>query len=218
MSESSAINGNHYEQLHQGRTKMYKSKVAVVLGAQWGDEGKGKVVDMLASDVDIVCRCQVRKKAKKCPRLISDKRRGNQCLGLVSLGQGHPAKQTGADPSICVFHQRRVIFFTTTIIALFGRRMLGRLPICIYQFWARHVAASVFRPWAVCPSVRASGACVGQPSSILVLSQPRSRLTCVCVYAVELAAWRIYGQIWSPRKIGGVLYYITSMISFLLMF
>jgi adenylosuccinate synthase len=35
-------------------------KVTVVLGAQWGDEGKGKVVDMLAIDADIVCRCQVR--------------------------------------------------------------------------------------------------------------------------------------------------------------
>ncbi|XP_043273699.1 adenylosuccinate synthetase [Venturia canescens] len=34
------------------------SKVTVVLGAQWGDEGKGKVVDMLASDADVVCRCQ----------------------------------------------------------------------------------------------------------------------------------------------------------------
>lgn len=33
--------------------------VTVVLGAQWGDEGKGKVVDMLAKDADIVCRCQV---------------------------------------------------------------------------------------------------------------------------------------------------------------
>lgn len=32
--------------------------VTVVLGAQWGDEGKGKVVDMLACNVDIVCRCQ----------------------------------------------------------------------------------------------------------------------------------------------------------------
>lgn len=31
------------------------------VGAQWGDEGKGKVVDMLATDVDVVCRCQVRK-------------------------------------------------------------------------------------------------------------------------------------------------------------
>lgn len=37
----------------------YNSKVTVVLGAQWGDEGKGKVVDMLATEVDIVCRCQV---------------------------------------------------------------------------------------------------------------------------------------------------------------
>lgn len=36
-----------------------ESKVTVILGAQWGDEGKGKVVDMLAADVDIVCRCQV---------------------------------------------------------------------------------------------------------------------------------------------------------------
>ncbi|XP_022209436.1 adenylosuccinate synthetase [Drosophila obscura] len=58
MSTTNAINGNLYEKLHQGRTKMYKSKVDVVLGAQWGDEGKGKVVDMLASEVDIVCRCQ----------------------------------------------------------------------------------------------------------------------------------------------------------------
>lgn len=37
----------------------FNSKVTVVLGAQWGDEGKGKVVDMIATDVDVVCRCQV---------------------------------------------------------------------------------------------------------------------------------------------------------------
>ncbi|KAH0622539.1 hypothetical protein JD844_024926 [Phrynosoma platyrhinos] len=35
------------------------NKVTVVLGAQWGDEGKGKVVDLLAQDADIVCRCQM---------------------------------------------------------------------------------------------------------------------------------------------------------------
>ncbi|KAK0132313.1 Adenylosuccinate synthetase isozyme 1 [Merluccius polli] len=34
------------------------NKVTVVLGAQWGDEGKGKVVDMLATEADLVCRCQ----------------------------------------------------------------------------------------------------------------------------------------------------------------
>ena len=33
--------------------------VTVVLGAQWGDEGKGKIVDLLATSADIVCRCQV---------------------------------------------------------------------------------------------------------------------------------------------------------------
>lgn len=37
----------------------FHKKVTVVLGAQWGDEGKGKVVDMLAAHADLVCRCQV---------------------------------------------------------------------------------------------------------------------------------------------------------------
>eukprot|EP00118_Oscarella_pearsei_P003055 m.12728 g.12728 ORF g.12728 m.12728 type:complete len:488 (+) comp24254_c0_seq1:1224-2687(+) len=32
--------------------------VFVIIGAQWGDEGKGKLVDQLASQADIVCRCQ----------------------------------------------------------------------------------------------------------------------------------------------------------------
>lgn len=32
--------------------------VTVVLGGQWGDEGKGKLVDLLAEKVDYVCRCQ----------------------------------------------------------------------------------------------------------------------------------------------------------------
>ncbi|TPX72714.1 adenylosuccinate synthase [Spizellomyces sp. 'palustris'] len=33
-------------------------KVTVVLGAQWGDEGKGKLVDILAQEIDVCCRCQ----------------------------------------------------------------------------------------------------------------------------------------------------------------
>ncbi|KAJ0173520.1 hypothetical protein K1T71_010669 [Dendrolimus kikuchii] len=40
------------------KTFKMENKVTVVLGAQWGDEGKGKVVDLLAVDADIVCRCQ----------------------------------------------------------------------------------------------------------------------------------------------------------------
>ena len=35
------------------------SQVSGVLGCQWGDEGKGKLVDILAQHFDIVARCQV---------------------------------------------------------------------------------------------------------------------------------------------------------------
>jgi adenylosuccinate synthase len=35
------------------------SQVCAVLGTQWGDEGKGKLVDILAQRYDIVARCQV---------------------------------------------------------------------------------------------------------------------------------------------------------------
>lgn len=35
---------------------MSDGKVSVVLGLQWGDEGKGKLVDILAAEADIVCR------------------------------------------------------------------------------------------------------------------------------------------------------------------
>lgn len=31
--------------------------MTVVLGTQWGDEGKGKLVDILAQDADVCCRC-----------------------------------------------------------------------------------------------------------------------------------------------------------------
>lgn len=34
-------------------------QVSGVLGCQWGDEGKGKLVDILAKHFDVVARCQV---------------------------------------------------------------------------------------------------------------------------------------------------------------
>uniref|UniRef100_A0A0A9YRM5 Adenylosuccinate synthetase n=1 Tax=Lygus hesperus TaxID=30085 RepID=A0A0A9YRM5_LYGHE len=40
------------------RTPPVQQGVTVVLGAQWGDEGKGKMVDLLAAESDLVCRCQ----------------------------------------------------------------------------------------------------------------------------------------------------------------
>jgi adenylosuccinate synthase len=33
-------------------------KLSIIIGAQWGDEGKGKWVDQIAKDIDIVCRFQ----------------------------------------------------------------------------------------------------------------------------------------------------------------
>jgi adenylosuccinate synthase len=36
---------------------MAAAAVTVVLGAQWGDEGKGKLVDILSAEVDICARC-----------------------------------------------------------------------------------------------------------------------------------------------------------------
>uniref|UniRef100_A0A8P4G9E1 Adenylosuccinate synthetase n=1 Tax=Dicentrarchus labrax TaxID=13489 RepID=A0A8P4G9E1_DICLA len=67
-SDSTMANGNGRETVPNGEPVLKRrresdpqeprNKVTVVLGAQWGDEGKGKVVDLLAMDADIVCRCQ----------------------------------------------------------------------------------------------------------------------------------------------------------------
>jgi adenylosuccinate synthase len=39
---------------------MASSNLAVVLGLQWGDEGKGKIIDYMAQNFDVCARCQVR--------------------------------------------------------------------------------------------------------------------------------------------------------------
>ena len=31
--------------------------VTIVLGSQWGDEGKGKLVDILSAEMDVCARC-----------------------------------------------------------------------------------------------------------------------------------------------------------------
>lgn len=55
-----SANGSHSNSNGMRPPAGNSNKVTVVLGAQWGDEGKGKLVDMLATDTDVVCRCQVR--------------------------------------------------------------------------------------------------------------------------------------------------------------
>lgn len=58
-SKQTAVNGDVSSISNPSKKSKMENKVAVVLGGQWGDEGKGKVVDLLAVNCDIVCRCQV---------------------------------------------------------------------------------------------------------------------------------------------------------------
>ena len=46
-----------YKENTTSNTKI-KMKIDVLLGLQWGDEGKGKIVDVLAPKYDIVTRFQ----------------------------------------------------------------------------------------------------------------------------------------------------------------
>jgi hypothetical protein len=43
----------------------FGAQVCVVLGTQWGDEGKGKLVDVLAQQYDVVARAQVRERGRQ---------------------------------------------------------------------------------------------------------------------------------------------------------
>ena len=58
MAESKFVNGTSTSMDTGSPGK--RTDVAVILGAQWGDEGKGKIVDLLCQKADVVCRCQVR--------------------------------------------------------------------------------------------------------------------------------------------------------------
>ncbi|CAL5341016.1 unnamed protein product [Camellia sinensis] len=59
-SSSSSPSAVAAEQASQGLSRIGSlSQVSGVLGCQWGDEGKGKLVDILAKHFDIVARCQV---------------------------------------------------------------------------------------------------------------------------------------------------------------
>ncbi|MEK7774509.1 MAG: adenylosuccinate synthase [Candidatus Zixiibacteriota bacterium] len=67
---------------------MKKNKNRVVVGLQWGDEGKGKIVDLLAADVDIIARCQGGANAGHTI-IINDKK---HVLRLIPSGIFHPGK------------------------------------------------------------------------------------------------------------------------------
>lgn len=74
------------------------SKIIVVIGAQWGDEGKGKIVDLLAEHFDIVARYQGGHNAGHSVQ-VGDK---SFVLHLLPSGIVHPGK-------ICVLGNGMVI-------------------------------------------------------------------------------------------------------------
>ncbi len=65
---------------------MKKNKI--VIGCQWGDEGKGKIVDLLASDADIIARFQGGANAGHTI-VVDDKK---YVLHLIPSGILHPGK------------------------------------------------------------------------------------------------------------------------------
>ena len=64
------------------------SKNRIILGCQWGDEGKGKIVDLLASDADIIARFQGGANAGHTI-IVEDKK---YVLHLIPSGIIHPGK------------------------------------------------------------------------------------------------------------------------------
>ena len=64
------------------------TKVIVVIGAQWGDEGKGKIVDLLAERFDVVARYQGGHNAGHSVK-VGDK---SYALHLIPSGIIHPGK------------------------------------------------------------------------------------------------------------------------------
>ena len=60
----------------------------VLVGAQWGDEGKGKIIDFLTEDVDVVVRYQGGSNAGHTVKVGAEK----YVLHLVPSGILHPGK------------------------------------------------------------------------------------------------------------------------------
>ena len=82
----------------------------VVVGAQWGDEGKGKIVDLLTQDADVVVRFQGGNNAGHTLVVGGEK----TVLHLIPAGILHPGKScvigngVVADPSVLVMEIDRL--------------------------------------------------------------------------------------------------------------
>src|SRR5438552_15450051 len=89
----------------------------VVVGAQWGDEGKGKVVDILAEHADVIVRYQGGNNAGHT--LVVDGRK--TVLHLVPSGVLHAGK-------VCVIGNGVVVDPGVLITEIDALRQRGYLP------------------------------------------------------------------------------------------
>ena len=99
-----------------------KNNLAVV-GGQWGDEGKGKIVDICAADFDVVARYQGGHNAGHTIRI------GEQrfILHLIPSGIFHPEKQCVIGPGVVL--DPLALFEETEVLAQAGVSVEGRLLV-----------------------------------------------------------------------------------------
>jgi adenylosuccinate synthase len=119
----------------------------VIVGAQWGDEGKGKIVDLLAQDSDVVCRYQGGPNAGhtiiaggetfKLRQVPSGVIAGKTCLigagcvvdPEVLLGELDELESRGLEPSVVVSGNAHLIMPWHVAIDRASERRLGNLQI-----------------------------------------------------------------------------------------
>jgi adenylosuccinate synthase len=121
----------------------------VIVGAQWGDEGKGKIVDLLAQDSDLVCRYQggpnaghtivVGEETYKIRQIPTGIIRGKACaIGAgcvvdpeVLIGEIDELEERGLQTEGLVFVSGNAHLIMPWHVALDGarERRLGRLQI-----------------------------------------------------------------------------------------
>jgi adenylosuccinate synthase len=90
-------------------------KTVAVVGTQWGDEGKGKIVDLLAADADVVVRFQGGNNAAHTLVVDGEK----FILRLIPAGALHPGK-------VCVIGNGTVVDPIALVEELAALRARGR--------------------------------------------------------------------------------------------
>ncbi|GAX81055.1 hypothetical protein CEUSTIGMA_g8490.t1 [Chlamydomonas eustigma] len=96
-------------------SEVFDAQVAVVLGTQWGDEGKGKLVDILAQQYDIVARAQG---GANAGHTIYDEEGNKYALHLVPSGILNPK-------TICVVGNGVVMHLPTFFNEIEGLKARG---------------------------------------------------------------------------------------------